>query len=757
MANFGEVRVHEKSPSGMYGWGNIDVWREGSVIRVTGTTNFRIASSSYYGYHYAAAIYWKGSEYTYWAIKDNNNGGSGQSYSKDFNVSINDNSSGRLELWYLCCGAGNGDGSLNNRNTCNATPVTTPHYVIYSIDVASGYSPPSIWLNPNDNTKIGRVDVTDYAVHYSMYKGTDNITASLVSVHNYNDSGWHPIMEKDFGRRYSSDEYWDTYKLTSDKFSNGSRYKIKMIVYDGTTYVLSPEGWSGNTGVDIYTYQKPTINTGLSCTSNQNATKANTFSISGINNRAWSSYENEFQTRYRIKRGSAEYTGWTNLGNITSWSRTAAQMRELVPKSYDNQNCIIQMKRYSPSSNWYSDNTAQATIKVSYRPQVGVTTANTSYNKNNNSGNNISKGQHINNDSTLTHIYVSWTYNTDIYEAGYTQGYRIRLYNANNQVVKTYYTANKYYQIPKADIPKIQNTYIDITPYFKNDTDNTSNYWYYDGTIAKSDFVYLISKLDTPVITYPTQNCDWINNKFRICFQLPNDPDKGSEQETYHYEDIEVQINGSYTIRMKDSTQHTTTGTNAIATQCYSSLQSDLTYQKKIVVAPCLWSSFPNASTYNIKIRVKKKYEDGNAALMWSDWSAVRTIKITTPVYNVNVGDKILANHYNNAKSTINRARLSYNVTWTLPADVVALSTKILQSQYTYNLIYKAIVDIKKQVNNYATFDSSKQAVKFDVVNSLTENFTPVEELVTAQANENNSPNGRNYMKIIYDRLNLLI
>ena len=64
-----------------------------------------------------------------------------------------------------------------------------------------------------------------------------------------------------------------------------------------------------------------------------------------------------------------------------------------------------------------------------------------------------------------------------------------------------------------------------------------------NGSISKMDFVYLTSILDTPIITYPINNSDWIHNKFRICFQLPDDPDKGSEQETYHYEDIEVMIN----------------------------------------------------------------------------------------------------------------------------------------------------------------------------------------------------------------------
>lgn len=59
MANYGEVRVHRSSPSGMYGSGNIDVWRDGNTVRASGTSRLRISSKSKYGYHYAAAIYWR--------------------------------------------------------------------------------------------------------------------------------------------------------------------------------------------------------------------------------------------------------------------------------------------------------------------------------------------------------------------------------------------------------------------------------------------------------------------------------------------------------------------------------------------------------------------------------------------------------------------------------------------------------------------------------------------------------------------------
>ena len=83
--------------------------------------------------------------------------------------------------------------------------------------------------------------------------------------------------------------------------------------------------------------------------------------------------------------------------------------------------------------------------------------------------------------------------------------------------------------------------------------------------------------------------------------------------------------------------------------------------------------------------------------------------------------------------------------------------TLIKQDQYTYNLIYKEIVNIKNRVNNYGTYDNGRENIKFDYSNKILESFTPTKEYVTASANESANGTGRNYMKIIYDRLNLLV
>lgn len=168
-------------------------------------------------------------------------------------------------------------------------------------------------------------------------------------------------------------------------------------------------------------------------------------------------------------------------------------------------------------------------------------------------------------------------------------------------------------------------------------------------------------------------------------------------------------------------------------------------------------SNHPSASTYKIRVRVKKKYPSDISN--WSDWSDVRTIKVTTASFTPNRGDIIYATHYNNAKALIDRVRKTYNVTWNnAPANVVAKTTKILRTQYPYINWYDRIVATKNQVNNYATFDSGQAGVKFDNSNAILTNFTAVVELVTAASNESvTTGTGRNYMKIVYDRCNRLV
>ena len=709
-----------------------------------------------------------GTSHTGYLVGNNSGPQSGSITFTTHNESSTGSSGMTIDVW---CHQGTFDSPTGESHNCTAGSgsatyfgqTSPPYYgTIGNITVYypayNPYTPPQIWLNPNNYTIIGRLGQTSYKVNYSLTKGSQDIQWTRAQL--FSDSKSF-IWYQQYKRTATSSGYTDSYVLTSDNgFKNGTRYRLAMSTYDNTTEVWSPDNpASGGNGLYVYTYQEPTISTTLSIgKTSLNANATQSFTITGINNRAWTSYESEFQTRYRTKKGTGNFLDWISAGNVSTWNLTAADLRKLVPKANDGNNITIQFKRYSPSASWYSTNTASGTFVVYYRPRKGVTTSNTTYRKNNSSGNGISKGSVVINDSFLTGIYVSWIYDATTANAGYTQGYRIRLYNSAGDLVKSYYTTNKYYTIPKSDIPKIQNTYIDITPYYANDSTNPSSYWYYSETIDKSAFVILSSELAKPVITYPVQNSNWINNKFRVCFTLPSDADKGSEPESYRYEDIELQINGTFTIRMKTTVGQTTTGTTIECPTAFNALQTALTYQRPIVINPSLASGFPITSSYTLRVRVKKKYGYSSDEMLWSQWSDIRNITITTASFNPAKYDYIMASHYNDAKALINRVRNTYGVIWnSIPSDVIADNTNILRTQFPYTNFYNIIVSTKYQVNNYGTFDSGRDSVKFDKNNLLTENFTPVQEYITAASNETNSPNGRNYIKIVFDRCNKLI
>lgn len=612
------------------------------------------------------------------------------------------------------------------------------------------YKPPSydiVSVSP-----IGKLDRDSFTVKYKISGGTNNLSwvhGDVLNTSNVYQDVWY-----DFGTD-KGDPVTKTFSpTTASGLKHGTEYRIRIAFHDGNSRY--------ETGTKtFYTYQEPKL-TGISrdkATVNAN-NQSITFTLSGINNRAWSSYEDNFYTEAYCSVGSTVTgNGWTKVGTAgtsNTFTLSGSTLRSFVTKAYDGQTITMHARRVNEKANWKSAEKT-TTFTVYYKPRKGVTCANTSYRKNNSSGNGISKGSLVINDNSFTGVYISWTYDTTTADAGYTQGYRIRLYNSAGTVVKTYYTTNKYYTIPKADIPKMQNTKIDITPYFGNDQPHNAsatyaaNYWYF-ASPEKCNFIVMASKLATPTITYPIEGSNWINTKFRVCFQLPSDPDKGSELETYHYEDIELDVNGKV-FRITSNPSGGTSG-GVQATAVFSS--TDLTYQRKMIAAPFKGSGFPSATTYKIRVRVKKKYTTDKSN--WSDWSAVRTFTVEPAVFAPNRGDIIYASHYNNSKKVIDRVRNTYGVSWgTKPSDVTR-GTKILRSQYPYTDLYDRIVATKKQVNNYGTFDTGHTDVRFDSTNAIKENFAQYVELVTAASNEDKSDaSGRNYMKIVYDRCNRLI
>lgn len=606
-------------------------------------------------------------------------------------------------------------------------------------------------------TSIGRVDVTDYTLKYTIKGGSENL--SWVD-QRYYDNGSNTVKHKRGINTSKGDNLTTTAKVTSGNgFQHGKIYQTNVVFSDGgdRTYSTSK--------LTFRTYQEPKINTGvtLGTSQPQNANTANSFTISGTNNRAFNddNLEKEFQTHYRIKRGSDTYTGWINLNNITTWNRTASEMRSLISDSYDNQNCTIEFKRYSPSANWYSTNTASTTLKLYYRPRVGITNDSVSYCKNDSKGTGITKNQIITNDSSLTGVYVKWIYDTNDVNAGYTNGYRIQLFDYNNTTaVKTYYTSDKYITIPKEDIPRLNNTYITITPYYIHKTSSGNTNWYFNGTIEKIPFVRMVCELDKPIIDYPINASNWINKDFRVCFSLPADGDHDYVvTETYQYESIEVRINNQI---FKIKNANGTSAGSILNNTIFSCLDTAQTYERKVIAWPNK-ANITTAGSYTISVRVKKKYGTTTAEHRWSPWSDSVTIFVTIPTYSVNPQDLIMATHFNDLLDTVDRIRNTYGVPWInkqLPA--VKKSTIIEAKQYSQANLLNKLVETKNVVNTYGDFDTGRKNIKFDSTDQLPTTFDETKgEYITSDkdgtfTSQGQTRTGRNYIKYAYDRCNLL-
>lgn len=551
----------------------------------------------------------------------------------------------------------------------------------------------------------------------------------------------------------------------------GKKYKL-AIRFSDNSYE-----WISSADKIIYVYQQPTLSTTVTgYSSPASANKNISFTLSGMNNRAFSdaNLEQIFKTQYRVNsNGGSTYGSWTDLDTATlsSTSKTytfnATTLRTLFPyATSDGKSCKIQFRRYSPSSGLESSY-ATATFTLYYKPRQGVTSV--SYKKNNNSGTSISAGQIVINDSSLTGIYVSWaSYDTTTVNAGITSGYRLRVYDKNGTLVKTYTDiTNKYYTVPKADIPKLQNTQIDVTPYYKNG----STYVYYDSaTPTKFNFVKLIGALDTPVITYPVDSKDWINRQIRICFQMPTDQDvvSGAISSTdYLYENIEIKVNNRIYTMVSG-----TTGASSnviVAPEIFST--TTLSYKVNEVVVPNIAATLPvvtGANTVAVRVK-KKKFSADEGSYLWSEWSATRKFNVVVPSYSPADGNSdpnvkyIRAAHYNNIISIVERASATYGITWSANT-AQANTTVIQQNQFKYDTqtkIFKTIVDIKNAVNDFGTFDNDKQALKFDNSELIPANFTTYEEYVTELAESSGwtsqNPTGRNYLQIAFDRVTALL
>ena len=755
MPNYGEGIVHPAHPQ-MWGYGDLTARREGNTIIVTGTARLRKTRYAF-GYHYAAQLIFspkEGDEFKsyrlvgdYFYIKDNNNADNGRTnpYEKDFEIRFDDSREGKIGIRYLCCGQGSG--TIPDR--CD---YGYGHYDFESIYwISSAYRPPQITLETY--TPIVRKDsVNAVNVVFNIEKGTANLTQAKVELWEYGNSNWikNPAVYdiRDSGR------YTKSFTLGGNGISPGSRYRLALSVWDTTEVgVYDPRDVRNDSRRhDILTYTEPTLNWGIIDYAEINPRMGQGFTIFGTNQRNWPTYEDSISTLTKLRINNIWETSQTginsyrNHGNNDRVQWNTTDIFNLIPPSSDGKEVMVHILRANRTAGIMSNKEVDLFFRVYYRPQNPVENRWIRYTINNQAGRSLNQGETINNNSNLNSIYVSWDYDINAAKAGYTEGYRLRLYNKDNQVVKTYYTTNKSYTIPKEDIPKLQVTYLDIVPYFRNNQSNVDNYWY--GTnITKVDFIKISSDLAKPVITYPVNNSTWMNTDFRVCFEMPIDPDNESIGKTnYRYDNIELKINDNFIIKVAN-TQGDSVGA-VLDTNCIDTPITDIWHNKNTTIYPKLVSNFPLSTRYKLQIRVKKKYGVLSNELKWSEWSEPVYINIQAITYNFIQGNPILASEYNQLVEDLNNYSKSYDVEFNKPASVIPRQSIINANNY---LIGNILTTIKNKINNWSS--TAKQDIKVDKTNKIKELVVKQGELITA---DNENLKGRNYIGLIYESCKLM-
>lgn len=239
------------------------------------------------------------------------------------------------------------------------------------------YSSPSIQIT-NTNVwgqKIYKLGDT-INVSWKTTKGSHNIEYDEVKAYNRNtnypsDNWWNsftwtsePIYSDNFAGSHSK-----SISLSSDKFSEINSYAVQASVMDskgGTHVGFQHDPYNINNPGDrmFYIGRRPTISSISPYSTTQNANTSKTFTCSGTNLKYWPN-ESAFRSYYKWNNGS-----WNDYGTSTSLTFYANDLRSIIPKSQDGVQQTLAVKRYSPTTDWYSASTVYAYITLYYRPRV---------------------------------------------------------------------------------------------------------------------------------------------------------------------------------------------------------------------------------------------------------------------------------------------------------------------------------------------------------------------------------------------------
>ena len=724
---------------------------------ITGNFNsvlHNVSGYASYGYYVGWKLAVGGSLYNASNAVDNVNVLlSGGTTIKEGSMSPGSNSSGSVDTWvdndgstpiYLCYYCGQTGGcSIGYAGWVVVCTLYTPTY--------NPYVAPSVSCSAL--TEISRIDDGSWSVTYNVTppKGAEISDVGLDVIRNV--GGVDRVLEI-FSFGTASGNRTSNFTIHSGDYkTDGSSFNTRIYVNDnhGTSVHSSP--WRLTR-----TYRIPTVsNVKTSRTSfspQDNATLNWT-----TNSRTWTNHENNFSTKIVCGNNSVNATnqGPTNTSNDGStFTDTCKEilnktfLSKITSKAEQSVSVMtknVEVHRINNLGNYnISSNT---NIVVQYQPIKAPLNGTVK----DSSGNSVA-GQTIIIQDIPT-IDLDWTYPITSGAAGVVDGYVIRIYKDSNysqqvgnaKIVNVTQNASSgtCKLNTKSDLSRGVMNYVKITPFYTK-PNGTGRI---EGTQSlQMRLVLPISRINTPVISYPVNNSNWHNKNFRILLQLPSDDDidvLGLTDSEYRYQDIDVKITPN------NNSSSAITYTYKNNPEIFST--ETISHTKKIAINPSLITSFPDVATYKIEIRVQKNYYVTTGSKSYSKWSSAVVIK-NTPINTLNLtsGQIIEDDHYKYVRDASVRLHDTYPIS-ALNKNNIAQTNGDQIDFKEYDAISSDIVLIRQNVNNYCTYDTSRVTVRFQ--NNIS-TIKGKREIITAEK-EDAELSGRNYLNILIDDMNLLV
>lgn len=660
------------------------------------------------------------------------------------------------------------------RGDFNCTATGGPYDYTYTGTInVPGYNPytapPNYYINPSPS--YGKLGATD-AFSYDYKFGGGSGIIDWVDLRIYRDTTWeYGKLEGEKEANLATYQLYSTtiysnhgeteasgngkFTLGTDKFSDGSKYRVAIAGSD------SNHRWISGDDKPIYTYRKPSVS-GVKILKSDGSSTITKFSPQNnvkiawtTNSRTWTGAEAEFTTS--LGHSNSTVAADSNApGNPSSNGSTFSQevsqtlTTGIIDTLYSNAersngtlSTTISVIRSSSTAGYAISSSAN--IEIQYQPTLAPTNGTVT----NSSGTSISGNTIFLQDTS--NIYLSWKYSPSTLAAGVVDGYIIRIYadSAHTDKVGDDITVTVSRNAEsgsktinaKTQLRRGVMNYATITPFYTK----PNSQGIIEGTKHLNlTLVKPMNRLNTPTIAYPINNATWHNKNFRILFELPTDDDKaelGLSDTEYKYKSIQLKV-------IPDIG-------NAIV---YNSVNnpdifssSTLTYRKKICINPSIISSFPDASTYRLSIRVEKNYYTTDTTYSFSNWSSEVVLnKQRISELSTSVGTQVSISHYKYIRDASYRLYSAYPIKTALPSNNVSKSAGDIIYRINFKAISDTILNIQSDVNSYCSYDRS--SVKF---NQTIPSLSVKEETITADK-ENTSVDGHNYMNLLVEYMNLL-